>query len=119
MGRIWPLRRRTLALLAFIMTILGYYNTLHRLERQRGESGLRLQDVQQEHVVLEDEAEATADQHQTSDSAHTMACLRQGQGGTLVFLHMRKAAGSSLWKLLWSLVDEDGGDGLRGGIVHR
>jgi len=117
MGRVWPLRRRTLALLAFIMTLLGYYNILHRLERQRDEPGLH--NVQQQHVVLEDEVEATADQHQTSDSAHNMACLRQGQGCTLVFLHMRKAAGSSLWKLLWSLVDEDGGGGLRRGIVHR
>lgn len=109
MGRVWPLRRRTLALLAFIMTIMGYYNILHRLQNQN---------ARQQHVVVEADVEATADDHhQTSE--HNLACLRQGQGGMLVFLHMRKAAGSSLWKVLWSLVDKDGGDGLRGGIVHR
>lgn len=88
---------------------MGYYNILHRLQKRH---------AQHQHVVLLAEVKATADdQHQTSE--HNMACLRQGQGGTLVFLHMRKAAGSSLWKVLWSRVDKDGGDGLRGGIVHR
>lgn len=109
---------RTLALLAFIMTIMGYQNILHHFPRQRDNS--ELQDAQQQHVVLEADVEATADDHQASESSHNnMACLRQGHRGTLVFLDMRKAARSSLWKVLWSLVDKDGGDGLRGGIVHR
>ena len=117
MGRVWPLRRCTLALLAFIMTIMGYQNILHHFPRQRDNS--ELQDAQQQHVVLEADVEATADDHQASESSHNMACLRRGHGGTLVLLHMCKAAGSSLWKVLWSLVDKDGGNGLRGGIVHR
>lgn len=116
MARVWPLRRRTMALLAFVMTISGL-NVIHYLRKQQEES--RLQDVrqqQQQQVMVG----ATADvaDHESA-SAHNMACLRQGQGGTLVFLHMRKAAGSSLWKLLRSIVDEGLGGGLQGVVVHR